>query len=272
MTHISVICPTYNSAGYIEKTLASLLIQTVLPDEVVFSDDGSQDATCVILERWCAKFQEKGVLCQVLRNPHEGPGATRNSGIRRATGDWVAFLDADDLWMPDKLVDTLSYIQNNPGVNFLVHWEEFLRLNQERWVLPHGSCYTQKSDLPRAVFLRNAFSTSAVVCRKSIVMQVGGFDPTFPVSQDYELWLRLSPMIRLGVIEKILGVYVEASGSITAKPYHKRYYHLMRILMRHWRKGGFPLFAYRVLRATCSPEWLRAPLRRWKLRMAAPSS
>lgn len=261
MPHISVICPTYNSAAYIERTVQSILQQTVSPAQVIFSDDGSRDDTVGVLQRQRAAFERAGIAWILLQHAHIGPGGNRNRGIQQASGEWVAFLDADDLWAPGKLAAVAETIRQQSEVNFVVHWEEFVQLSGARQVLRHGSAYRGLPDLGRAVYRHNAFSTSAVVCRRSLLERCAGFDATLPVSQDYELWLRLAPQIRLAVIESVLGTYVERPGNITSRPYALRYACLMRILLRHWRKGGLALMGYRALRATCSPEWLRSLLR-----------
>lgn len=252
-----MVCPTYNSSPYIERTLSSLLSQSCLPHEIIFSDDASRDQTVNILESWKERFLEKSIGFTIIKNQHAGPGENRNRGIMAAQGGWISFLDADDYWHSDKIKKVTDVIENNPVVNFVLHWEQYHKMDGQKVLLPHGSAYDLELPLSGQIYKNNAISTSAVTCKKEFLLEVGGFDRTLPVSQDYELWLRLSPLMKLIVIEEVLGYYTEQAESITAKPYRKRYVPLMRILFRHRRKGGLPHFLYRVARASLSRQWGR---------------
>jgi glycosyltransferase involved in cell wall biosynthesis len=254
---ISVICPTYHAAAYVEKTAGTILCQTLVPHEVIFSDDGSADDTVGILRKMEQKFNERGIEFAVLENSHQGPGAARNAGLNVAKGDWIAFLDADDAWLPEKIERITKTIMDNPEANFFSHWEEYVGIAGERQVLRNGSSYNPKRCLAPQIYGANHFSTSAVVCRKSLVVKWNGFDNSYPASQDYELWLRLSEDIRLVVLPEVLGRYVEMPGSITAQPYYRRLLPLLKILIRHRDKAGAALFWERIARVLLSTQWLR---------------
>lgn len=255
-THrISVVCPTYNSAEFLKTTLESVLAQTHLPGEVVFSDDGSTDDTVTILESFRQEFEGRGVDFVVLNNPHRGPGATRNQGVFCASGEWIAFLDSDDRWEPGKIAAVEQAIMDHPDANLFQHWESYERLDGRTSQMRHAEFYNPEESLPSQLYRSCIFSTSALVCRKSLIIKFGGFDESLPVNQDYELWLRMSPEIKLVVIREELGSYVERGGSITAKPYYRKYPHLMTTIIRHREKGGWKLFAYRALRLTLTRQW-----------------
>ena len=89
---ISVVCPTFNSSSYIEKTLNSLISQTHPPDEIIFSDDGSTDNTVKIINDWKEPFNKKGVSIKIIKNNHKGAGSARNSAIAKASCDWISFI------------------------------------------------------------------------------------------------------------------------------------------------------------------------------------
>ena len=101
MINISVVMPTYQSALFIYNTLHSISEQTVKPSEILIIDDGSSDNTCQIVEKFIQNNPELNI--QLIKCTHNGPGAARNIGIRRAASQWIAFLDSDDLWFPTKL-------------------------------------------------------------------------------------------------------------------------------------------------------------------------
>jgi len=252
---ITVVCPTYNSSQYIEKTLDALIKQVEYADEIIFSDDGSSDSTIEVLEKWKVAFESVGILVVIIKNKHKGPGATRNIAIQAARFNWISFLDADDLWRPEKILKVKEVMDRYPEKNIFLHSEEYVRLNGTRSVLMHGKNYRDDISLSQQLYRACFFSTSALTLHKTVLQQ-GLFDPTLPNGQDYELWLRLSPFMRLKIIPDILGEYIEQPHSITARPYYRRYFSQIRILLRHYKKGGFFLAMYMIIRATISRQWL----------------
>ena len=135
---ISVVCPTYNSSSYISRTLETLFDQQHLPDQIVFSDDGSEDDTTEIILESKKNFQHKGIDFILLKNTHQGPGAARNHGVLVASEPWIAFLDSDDYWKPNKLKRVHETIEKDSGLNCLLHWEEYYRLDGSIRQLKHG--------------------------------------------------------------------------------------------------------------------------------------
>ena len=255
---ITVVCPVWQSAAYIDKTADMLLQQTLLPQEVIFIDDGSTDNSASILEKRASDFRDKGIKFILVRNQHKGPGEARNAGIMQASMRWIAFLDADDIWLPHKLQQVASAIAANPDCNCFTHWESYRRINGQMEIIRSGTGYDRNAPLPPQVYAVNYFSTSATVLLAGLVRQSGGMDPSLPVSQDYELWLRLSPQLRLCCLNEVLGEYVELPGSITARPYWKRLCPLLRILWRHRAKGGPRLVALRMTKALLSRQWVHS--------------
>lgn len=108
---ISVIVPVYNGAAYLAEALASIANQSLRPTEIVVVDDGSTDASATVAESMA------GVT--VLRRPHAGLGATLNQGVRAATGEYLAFLDADDRWRPEKLALQYSAMRQDPALGMV---------------------------------------------------------------------------------------------------------------------------------------------------------
>lgn len=253
---ISVVCPTYNSVLYIDRAVQSIFLQSELPDEVIFSDDGSQDGTIDFLEKSRIKFESMGVDLIVLKNTHKGPGFARNQGILFATRPWIAFLDSDDEWEPDKIKRVkLAMNQEGLGVNCILHWEKYIRKSGQNVILNHGSNFNSKMSVSSQLYSKNFFSTSAITCKKSIIVKSGYFDATLPNGQDYELWLRMSPLVKLIVIHKVLGSYFEEESSITARPYYKRCISNLRIAWRHKDKAGIRLFILKIFKVLISKQW-----------------
>ena len=257
-TSITVVCPVWQSAAYIDKTADMLLQQTQLPQEVIFIDDGSTDGSAKVLESRANNFTDKGIKFILVRSAHMGPGHARNVGIMQASMRWIAFLDADDIWLPSKLQQVSAAIVANPSCNCFTHWESYRRINGQVEIIYSGTAYDPTVPLPRQVYAANHFSTSATVLLAELVRHSGGMDPSLPASQDYELWLRLSPQLRLCCLSEVLGEYVELPCSITARPYWKRVGPLLRILWRHRAKGGLRLAGLRMAKALLSRQWLHS--------------
>ena len=123
MIKISVVMPAYQSALFIHNTLRSIVEQTVFPSQVLIIDDGSTDNTCSIIEEFSKIHPELNI--ELIRSSHKGPGAARNIGVQRATSQWIAFLDSDDLWLPNKLEMCLQVILENQEINFFCHNRSF---------------------------------------------------------------------------------------------------------------------------------------------------
>lgn len=215
---ISVICPTYNSEKYVSDTIRSVLNQATPPFELIVSDDGSTDETLKVVERMT---KDALFTVRVLKNPHQGPGAARNAGIRAAQGEWIAFLDSDDRWHTGKIAHVLEAITEHPEVNFFCH-DQCHRFLDGREVPLHLPKRYQGMVIARQLFRNCPFATSAVVCRKDLLVGHGMFNERLMSAQDFELWLRLIPQLRVYFIDEVLGTYCDRSGNISST---KRWQH-----------------------------------------------
>ncbi len=170
---ISVVLPAYNAAAFIGRALDSVLAQTVRPDEIIVVDDGSTDGTADLVE-------QRHPLVTVLRQPNGGPGAARNRGVRKAVSDWIALLDADDVWLPEKLERQIAFARD-AGVG-IVHCSLL-----ETRIAPDRVGF---ADLWR----QNCIVNSSVLVRRAAWESVGGCDEdTALISvEDYNLWLRIA--------------------------------------------------------------------------------
>ena len=128
---ISVICPTYNSENFVEKTLKSVINQTYLPQEIILIDDGSSDNTIQILEEFKKEYQNMFQI-QIIKSKHNGPGKARNIGIENANNEWLAFLDSDDIWWSNKLEMVEASIKKNKNINFICHDEMLVKINGDK--------------------------------------------------------------------------------------------------------------------------------------------
>jgi len=196
MPRISVIIPTFNRAALVKEAVASVLAQTYRDFELLVVDDGSTDGTREAL----AAF---GGEIRVLSRPSRGGvSAARNAGIAAAQGKWLAFLDSDDLWLPEKLARQLAFMEANP--------QYLLCQTEEIWVrrgVKVNPPRTHKKEGGR-IFIRSLerclVSPSAVVVHRRLLADHGGFDEELPAAEDYDLWLRLSWRYDVGLLPEPL--------------------------------------------------------------------
>lgn len=179
---VSVIIPTYNRAAILGRAIESVLAQTLAPAEVIVVDDGSTDGTAALVRRDYPQ-------CRYLAQENRGVSAARNLGISAATGEWLAFLDSDDEWLPGKLEAQRQALLQS-GERRLCHTEEIWIRNGKRVnaMRKHGKSggWIYQRCLPLCVI-----SPSSVVIHRDVFRSYGGFDETLPACEDYDLWLRI---------------------------------------------------------------------------------
>ncbi len=247
---ISVVVPTWNSSAYVEATLATVAAQRVPPRELVVSDDGSSDSTCNVVTAFAAAHP--GLPTRLLRNSHLGPGAARNVGVWSAAGEWIAFLDSDDLWHPEKIAKVYEAIRADQAANLFCHNELIRSPDGSCQVSNYGAGIAGNRPFTSQLFRRNLFSTSAVTCRRMLVMECGGFDPHLTSAQDYDLWLKMSPRLAPRFLPDVLGTYILRPGNISSSCYWLRLANLLRVKQRHRRKVAAGTYAYVLARTVIS--------------------
>ena len=191
---VSVVIPTYNRRELVREAVASVLAQHYQPLELIVVDDGSDDGTVTAL----ADHPE----VRLLRQAHSGmPGQARNAGARLARGEYLAFLDSDDLWLPQKLAQQVAAA---------VATGDAIHHTRERW-LRSGRVISQRTqrhqrsgDLFAASLRKCVIGPSTVLLRRSVFEQTGGFREDLEIAEDYELWLRLTARYPVGYLEQEL--------------------------------------------------------------------
>jgi len=204
---ISVVIPTYNSSEFITKTLESLTNQTFKYFEVIVVNDGSTDNTEAVISDYTNKNHN---LCiRLINQQNKGIAAARNKGIREAKGYYIAFLDHDDIWYPDKLDICYRVFQEYQGIDLVCHNEVMRSICGEAIRnLNYGPFVPDM--FRRLLFKGNCLSPSATIIKKSALLEIGLFReyPHFITVEDYDLWLRLSKKYKFYFIKRILGEYL----------------------------------------------------------------
>jgi glycosyltransferase involved in cell wall biosynthesis len=182
---VSVIIPTYNRCALLQQALDSVFAQTFPDFEVIVVDDGSDDGTAAALQ----PLVQRGRL-RVVGKANGGPSSARNRGIDEAAGEYIALLDDDDLWPPEKLAWQVAALSSNPAAVLVYGFmESFGQERRFRWPPPDGP-----TGWVRQAFLRKNWirSPGQALIRHSALRAVGGFDATVWSADDWDLYLRLA--------------------------------------------------------------------------------
>ncbi|MCG3148419.1 MAG: hypothetical protein PCFJNLEI_01862 [Verrucomicrobiae bacterium] len=178
---VSVVIPAYNCARFLAQAVESVLAQTCPPTEVIVVDDGSTDDTAEV----AASF---GTRIHLIRQPNRGPAVARNTGIEAAQGEWIAFLDSDDVWFPDKLERQVAALQ--PGGLLC---GEVLVFSGMDLPTPPARQPSPITEVPfERLLQRNWIATSTVVVPRSALVEVGGFNKRYRGPEDFDCWLSLA--------------------------------------------------------------------------------
>jgi len=205
---VSVIIPTYNRALLLQKAIQSVLNQTFQDFEIIVVNNYSIDNTIEVVR----SFNDKRIKIINIRN--EGIIArSRNSGLKESQGNYIAFLDSDDLWLPEKLDKQVELLDSNKKLGLVY---------SDNYVIDSNGNLKKKSFLPCAMFRGNVFkellhrnfiALLTVIIRKEVLNKVGMFDPKYKIAQDYDLFLRIAEYYPVDFVEQPLAKYrVHAEG------------------------------------------------------------
>jgi glycosyltransferase involved in cell wall biosynthesis len=182
--NISVVIPTYNRSDFVVQAVRSVIQQSFKPSQIIVVDDGSTDNTRKKIQ------QNFGSDITYIYIKARNVSAARNVGIRNATGNWIAFLDSDDLWKPTKLYSQQQYVQQHPDYKVCYTDEEWRKngrwMNQKK-IHAKYSGWVFDQCLPRCII-----SPSSVLIERTVFDKIGFFDENLPACEDYDFWLRVT--------------------------------------------------------------------------------
>jgi len=200
MPTVSIVIPTYNQAGFLGHALRSVLAQTYIDWEAIVVDNFSADSTVPTV----LGIRDPRIRLEQFSN-HGIIAASRNLGVARATGVYVAFLDSDDLWEPEKLAVCVGQLER--GYDLVWHGYRYVVHGSPKRVIPP---IARKDLFDHLLYDGNSVGMSTVVARRTCLVEAGGFceDPDIVTAEDYELWLRLTRSgIRGTAIRSVLSEY-----------------------------------------------------------------
>lgn len=199
MPKVSIIIPTYNAMPYLPATVESVFNQTFTDFELLLVDDGSTDETIP----WITQLTDARV--KLIQQANQGASVARNTGISHAQGEYIAFLDNDDLWQPTKLAQQVQYLDQNAPVALVHTWMILIDEHGQST----GRLITTDAEgwVWSKLVEQDTVLNSSVLVRRTCFDVVGVFDPTIPRTGDWEMWLRVAAKYPLGVIKEALVFY-----------------------------------------------------------------
>jgi glycosyltransferase involved in cell wall biosynthesis len=210
---ITVVIPAFNAGQTIERALRSVLSQTYRPLQVIVVDDASTDQTSAKVTAFGWRDVEL-----VRLDRQAGAGMARNAGILRADGDYVAFLDADDEWLPEKTCRQFQELHGSPGMTFIAASGLFVPSSGKRIRLVNAGWPPARGPAAWKTLLAYSFvNTSSVLARRRTLAESKGFDPALVIGEDQDLWIRLARLGDVGFLDDILVRCYETPESLTKR-------------------------------------------------------
>lgn len=235
MPKVDVIVPAYNNARYLAAAIESVLAQTFTDWRILLVDDGSTDNTAEVVEPY---LQSHGVKIRYIRQDNRGVSAARNAAIRASDSALIALLDADDVWFPQRLEESVKAMDANPAAG--LSYGRITYLNADgcpgtTWGgnLKHAegrvasAIYTRKIDLP----------SPTITVRRKALDQVGLFDETMRATEDRDLWLRIALRYEVAFVPKVISYYRIWGSSASSSQDHMMSGQL-RFIRKHYGAEG----------------------------------
>src|SRR6218665_1043878 len=212
MPAVTVIIPSFNIEQHIAQTLDSVLAQRYPDIELIVVDDGSSDGTLDIVRRYIDRFGER---VRLITQANAGVSVARNHGLREARGEFIAFMDHDDVWLPDKIELQMTEFERDPSLGLVCSWFKpwlpdaaghypdpalFHEIKPGLDPENSGWVYTQ-------LMIDSWVLTSAALIRRSALERCGSFDDQLPYSEEWDLWLRLSREYRFAMLNQVTTLY-----------------------------------------------------------------
>ncbi|HED36471.1 MAG TPA: glycosyltransferase [Gammaproteobacteria bacterium] len=238
---VSVVIPAFNSEKYITECIDSVLNQSYKNTEILIIDDGSTDGTVNIVSGY---INDK---IKLFHQKNSGSGAARNHGVKQASGEWIAFIDADDIWLPNKLEKQLGLCSNHiwSHTDLYFHGDVYPKHTKTTEFTEKHSGFILKN-----LLVENSIGTSSVVIKKKTFDEYGGFDTNLRALQDWDLWLRVAEKHQVCYFDEPLVYYRVHSSSVSRNvrktwPYH--FYLINRIFSQKGIANNLQELKYEAL-------------------------
>lgn len=238
---VSVVIASFNMGQYINQAVDSILAQSWRPLDIIVVDDGSTDDTPIVMDQYT-----NNPLITYIRTPNQGQPKAKNTGIRAAKGEFIAFCDADDFWEPNKL-DVQMPLFNNPRIGVVYSEVSNIDEHDKRYELP-TAFELHEGNVTQHLLMRNFIPFGTAVIRRACIEKNGMFDEQFRMGIDWDLWLRYSLDWEFTYTRERTYIYRVWSGQMSTN-YRGRYEHAIRILNNFIKNHGEKLCPKQLRRA-----------------------
>lgn len=273
---VSIVLPTYKRGDFLGRAIASVLSQTYRYWELLVVDDNDPESEHRReTELFMANFSNDDRVSYLKHDRNRGGAAARNTGIQRASGEYVAFLDDDDVWEPNKLERQVQLLAESPKETGMVYCG-YRRVNLQTGRSVIFVPDARNHSLANLLRENGIGTTSAILCRREVLLEVGGFDEELPSRQDIDLYVRLARCCRFDFVPEPLLSWYRHEGEAIGKnrkrsiEAHKRFLAKYRELLeqypeansyRHYRLGLLLVFEDRLAEAreAFARAWLLSP-------------
>jgi glycosyltransferase involved in cell wall biosynthesis len=214
MAVVDIIIPAYNAAHYLPLTLESVMAQTFEDWRIVLVDDGSTDGTASVVAPYLARLAEK---ITYIQQENRGLPAARNVAIRASTAEFLALLDADDLWLPNRLAASLAAFAGDPRIGLT--YGLITRIDGDGRLLNtfQGNPTNAEGMIAGAIYRRMVeLPCPTITFRRRCIEEVGGFDETMRATEDRDLWLRIALRYEVAVVPEVIALYRMSASSMSA--------------------------------------------------------
>jgi glycosyltransferase involved in cell wall biosynthesis len=254
---VSIVIPAYNAGSLIVEALESVFEQTYQDFEIIIVDDASTDDSYELLGPYLSRIR-------FVRQEHAGSAVARNRGVLSSTGELIAFLDADDLWLPTKLQKQIEYLGNNPDC--ILVYADFTKsdtggdgplsalMSREHWQV--GAEF-------ESLLRQNFVHTSSVIVRKDALSESGLFDPVLTNAQDWDLWIRLASVGKFGFIDEVLSHYrMHGNQSVNTLRFARNVVYSDHVMLARWRNDPDALSS---IRSKTGRDYFKLGRKEWRL-------
>ena len=242
---VSVVIPVFNSEQYITECIDSVLGQSFQDFEIIIINDGSTDNTVDIVSKY------KNDQIKLFHQKNSGSAAARNFGVEQASGNWIAFIDADDIWLPDKLKKQLDHCSDHAWshTDLYFHGDIYPKYTKTTKFTSKHSGLILKN-----LLVENSIGTSSVIIKKEIFQETGGFNTELRALQDWDLWLRIAEKHPVCYFDEPLVYYRVHSSSVSRNVRKTLPYHLCLINRAFSQQGlarHLPELKHQALSRSC---------------------
>jgi glycosyltransferase involved in cell wall biosynthesis len=240
---VNVIIPAYNAARYLAIAIESVIAQTFQQWTIVLVNDGSTDNTDEVVAPFLATLGQK---LKYIKQPRSGVSAARNNAVRNSSAEFLAILDADDVWLPCRLEESVACLRTRPAAGMSYGFitrisPEGERLDTFDRKQKHGEgrvapyLYMRRIDLP----------SPTITFRRECIDAIGGFDETLTATEDRDLWLRIATRYEVALIPKVLALYRTSPQSATTDP-DRMLTSQLQFVAKHYGAPGCGMLARRI--------------------------